>query len=199
MVQCMKIFCEISIWIVGSRLCGCYESHSLVVSVLTRNIAKPDRGISRLLQGLTKPLWFFFLLAFWNTALSESFHFLQSQAQQRRSWVGKSCCVQEARLPEEERSHLYVWGWQREMVSCLDEKKWNLPWGNLKFLLGDLKVWLEDRNEREHILILPFKNEYYLQNAIDPDAGKDWGQEEKGMTEDKMVGWHHQLDGHEFG
>ena len=32
----------------------------------------------------------------------------------------------------------------------------------------------------------------------DPDAGKDWGQEEKGMTEDKMVGWHHQLDGHEF-
>ena len=33
----------------------------------------------------------------------------------------------------------------------------------------------------------------------DPDAGKDWGQEEKGMTEDEMVGWHHQLDGHGFG
>ena len=34
----------------------------------------------------------------------------------------------------------------------------------------------------------------------DPDAGKDWGQEEKGTTEDEMVmvGWHHQLDGHEF-
>ena len=32
----------------------------------------------------------------------------------------------------------------------------------------------------------------------DSDAGRDWGQEEKGMTEDKMVGWHHQLDGHEF-
>ena len=32
----------------------------------------------------------------------------------------------------------------------------------------------------------------------EPDAGKDWKQEEKGMTEDKMVGWHHQLDGHEF-
>ena len=32
----------------------------------------------------------------------------------------------------------------------------------------------------------------------DPDAGKDWGQEEKGMTEDEMVGWHHRLDGHEF-
>ena len=31
----------------------------------------------------------------------------------------------------------------------------------------------------------------------DPDAGKDWGQEEKGTTEDEMVGWHHQLDRHE--
>ena len=33
----------------------------------------------------------------------------------------------------------------------------------------------------------------------DPDAGKNWGQEEKGTTEDEMVGWHHQLNGHEFG
>ena len=32
-----------------------------------------------------------------------------------------------------------------------------------------------------------------------PDAEKDWGQEEKGMTEDEMVGWHHQLNGHGFG
>ena len=32
----------------------------------------------------------------------------------------------------------------------------------------------------------------------DPDAGKDWRQEEKGMAEDEMVGWHHQLNGHEF-
>ena len=31
-----------------------------------------------------------------------------------------------------------------------------------------------------------------------PDAGKDWGQEEKGMTEDEMVGWHHRLNGHGF-
>ena len=33
----------------------------------------------------------------------------------------------------------------------------------------------------------------------DPDAGKIWGQEEKGMTQDEMVGWHHWLDGHGFG
>ena len=33
----------------------------------------------------------------------------------------------------------------------------------------------------------------------DSDAGRDWGQEQKGMTEDEIAGWHHQLDGHEFG
>ena len=33
----------------------------------------------------------------------------------------------------------------------------------------------------------------------DPDAGKDWRQEEKGTTKDEMAGWHHRLDGHEFG
>ena len=33
----------------------------------------------------------------------------------------------------------------------------------------------------------------------DPDAGKDWRQEEKGTTEDEMAGWHHGIDGHGFG
>ena len=32
----------------------------------------------------------------------------------------------------------------------------------------------------------------------DPDAGRDWGQEEKGLTEDKMARWHNRLNGHEF-
>ena len=32
----------------------------------------------------------------------------------------------------------------------------------------------------------------------DSDTGRDWGQEEKGTTEDEMAGWHHRLDGHEF-
>ena len=33
----------------------------------------------------------------------------------------------------------------------------------------------------------------------DPNAGRDWGQEEKGTTEDEMAGWYHRLNGHEFG
>ena len=32
----------------------------------------------------------------------------------------------------------------------------------------------------------------------DPDTETDWGQEEKGTTENQMAGWHHRLDGHEF-
>ena len=54
-------------------------------------------------------------------------------------------------------------------------------------------------------LMLKLKFQYFghlMQRATliwrDPDAGKDWRQEEKGTTEDEMVGWHHWLDGHEF-
>jgi len=51
-------------------------------------------------------------------------------------------------------------------------------------------------------LMLKLKLQYFgpLMQRADPfDAGKDWGQEEKGMTEDEMVGWHHRLNGHGFG
>ena len=47
------------------------------------------------------------------------------------------------------------------------------------------------------ILWLPDVNSWL--SGKDPDAWKDWGQEEKGTTEDEMVGWHHRLDGHGFG
>ena len=53
-------------------------------------------------------------------------------------------------------------------------------------------------------LILKLKLQYFghLMRRVDSlektDAGRDWGQEEKGMTEDEMAGWHHQLNGHEF-
>ena len=53
-------------------------------------------------------------------------------------------------------------------------------------------------------LRLKLKLQYfgYLMQRVDSledsDARRDWGQEEKGMTEDEMAGWHHRLDGHEF-
>ena len=51
----------------------------------------------------------------------------------------------------------------------------------LKLKLQYLATWFEE-----------------LTHLKDPDAGKDWGQEEKGRTEDEMVGWHHRLNGQEF-
>ena len=54
-------------------------------------------------------------------------------------------------------------------------------------------------------LILKLKLQYFghlmrrVNSLEDSDAGRDWGQEEKGTTEDEMAGWHHRLDGHEFG
>ena len=49
-------------------------------------------------------------------------------------------------------------------------------------------------------LMLKLKLQYFghLMQRTDPDAGKDWRREEKGMTEDEMVGWHHWPNGHEF-
>ena len=51
--------------------------------------------------------------------------------------------------------------------------------------------------EAEATLIWPPDAKSWLLRK-DPDAGKDWRQEEKGMTEDEMVGWHHRLNGHKF-
>ena len=47
------------------------------------------------------------------------------------------------------------------------------------------------------ILWLPHAKSWLI--GKDSDSGKDWGQDEKGIPEDEMVGWHHWLDGHEFG
>ena len=52
--------------------------------------------------------------------------------------------------------------------------------------------------EAETLILWPaYKKSWLIWK--DPDNGKDWRREEKGMTENEMVGWHHRLNGHEFG
>ena len=51
--------------------------------------------------------------------------------------------------------------------------------------------------EAEAPILWPLDAKSWL-TGKDPDTGKDWGQEEKGATEDEMVGWHHWLNGHGF-
>ena len=53
-----------------------------------------------------------------------------------------------------------------------------------------------DTEAETPILWPPDAKNWLIRN--DPDAGKDWRQEGKGMTKDETVGWPHQLDGHEF-
>ena len=74
------------------------------------------------------------------------------------------------------------------------------------FVTGDLTLgqsWVfigrYDVGAKTPILWPPDAKTNTLVIRKDPDAGKDWGQEEKGTTEDEMVGWHHRLNGHEFG
>ena len=70
---------------------------------------------------------------------------------------------------------------------------------------GSYQSILKEINPRCSLegLMLKLKLQYFghLMQRVgkDPDAGRDWGQEEKGMTEDEMAGWHYQLDGHGFG
>ena len=65
--------------------------------------------------------------------------------------------------------------------------KWNQPW---------IFIGRTDTNAKAPILWPPDATSQLI--GKEPDAGKDWGQEEKGATEDEMVGWHHPFNGHEF-
>ena len=65
--------------------------------------------------------------------------------------------------------------------------KGNQPW---------IFIWRTDVEAEVSILWSPDVRSRLI--GKDPDAGKDWSQEKKGMTEDKLVGWHHWLSGHEF-
>ena len=66
------------------------------------------------------------------------------------------------------------------------------PKGNQSWIF----VGRTDAEADAPILLSPDAKNWLI--GKDLDAGKDWKQEEKGMTEDEMFGWHHQLDGHEF-
>ena len=64
--------------------------------------------------------------------------------------------------------------------------------GNQLWLLTGRSV-----SEAEAPILCPLDMKSWLIGK-DPDAGKDWGQEEKEVTEDEMFGWHHELSGHDF-
>ena len=99
----------------------------------------------------------------------------------KEGWAPKNWCFQTVVL-------------ERALESPLDCKEVNSinPKGSQSWIL----IGKTD-TEAEAPILWPHDVKSWLIGK-DPDAGKDWRQEEKWMTEDEMVGWHHRLDGHEF-
>ena len=99
----------------------------------------------------------------------------------KEGWAWKNWCSQTVVL-------------EKTLESPLDSKEIQPvnPKGNQSWIFTG-------RTDAEvEVPILWAPNVKRLLTGKDPDAGKGWGQEEKGMTEDEMVGWHHWLNGHEF-
>ena len=87
-----------------------------------------------------------------------------------------------------------LWCWKKTLESPLDSKenkpvnpKGNQPWIFIRRIDAEAETSILWPPDGKHQLIRRYS-----------DAGKDWGQEEKGTTEDEMVGWHYRLKGHEF-
>ena len=97
----------------------------------------------------------------------------------KECWAPKNWCLQTVEKILE--SHL----------DCKEIKSVN-PKGNQSWIL----IGRTDPEPETLILWPPEANSRLI--GKDSDAGKDWRQEEKEMTEDEMIGWHYQLNGHEF-
>ena len=108
----------------------------------------------------------------------------------------------------------HVWRWELDYKESWAPKNWCFWTVLLKTLESPLdckeiqpvhpkgdQSWIftgrTDAEAETPILWPPDVKNWLIWNWL-PDAGKDWGQEEKGMTEDEMVGWHHWLNGQEF-
>ena len=129
--------------------------------------------------------------------------------EQRHYFANKSLCSQSYAFSS---SHVWMWeldykeGWtqknwcfwivvlEKTLESPLDFKEikpFNSKGNESLIFIGRTDV------EAETPILWPLDARNWL-IWIDPDAGKDWRQEEKGMPEDEMVGWHHWLNRHEF-
>ena len=97
---------------------------------------------------------------------------------------------------EHRRIHAFeLWCWRRLL---------RVPWTARKSnqsILKENQSWVffgrTDAKAEAPVLWPPHAKSWLI--GKDFDAGRDWGQKEKGRTEDEMAWWHHQLDGHEFG
>ena len=110
-----------------------------------------------------------------------SSHIRMWELDYKESWVPENCCFRTVVL-------------KKTLEIPLDSKA--IKPVNLQGNQSWLFIRRTDAEAETPILWSPDVKNWLL--GKDPDPGKDWRQEEKGATEDEMVGWHHWIDGHEF-
>ena len=110
-----------------------------------------------------------------------SSHIWMWELDYKESWVAKNCCF-------------WTVVFEKTLESPLDRKESQPvhPKGNQSWIF----IGRTDAEAEAPILWLPDGKNWLIWKY--PDSGKDWRWEEKGTTEDEMVGWHHQFYGHEF-
>ena len=100
------------------------------------------------------------------------------------------------RKPEYWRIDIFkLWCWRRLLSVPWTARRSNQS--TLKEINPEYSLGMTDAEAEAPILWPPDAKNWLIGKNL--DAGKDLRQEEKGMTEDEMVGWHHQLNGHGFG
>ena len=138
------------------------------------------------------------MLAAWKKNYDQPRQYIRKQ---RHYFANRGPCTHSYGFP---CSHVWIWelnykeSWAPKDWCCespLDCKEFQMvyPKGDQSWLF----IGRTDAEAETPIFWPPEAKNWLIWK--DPDAGKDWRQEEKGMTEDEMVGWHHQLDGREFG
>ena len=168
----------------------CTITYFIVYLVFIRQLLVQELGKSR--EKLTKfpPLWSTDNKGrkdiSWRALFSQSYGFSSShvwmwELEYKGGWALKNGCFWTAVLEKTLESPL----------DCKEIKPVN-PKGNWSWIF----IGTTDAEAEAPILSSPDAKNWLI--GKDPDAEKDWRQEEKEKTEDKMVGWHHWLNGHEF-
>ena len=113
-----------------------------------------------------------------------SSHVWMWELDHKEGWMPKNWCFE-----------LWCWRILESPLDCKEIQPVN-PKGNQPWIVTE-RADAEAEAEAEALIVWPPAEKSWLIGKA-PDAGKDWRQMEKGVAEDKMVGWHHQLGEHEF-
>ena len=172
--------------LIGLCACGLCLQAKLLWLFIGRNTYLPSKGVASVL----------IFLEFFVLIIKQVRHHFANKVPYSRSYGIPSSHVWMWELDHKEVEHrrtdvFRLWC-QKTLESPLDSKEIKSvnPKGSQSWIFFG-------RTEAEAPILWPPDVKSWL-TGRDPNAGKDWEQEEKRVTEDEMVGWHHWLNGHEF-